>query len=62
MIGQTRVHRIIWNLFNGSKPAAGAVIRHTCDNPGCCNPTHLRHGSHGRQRARSRQPKSVCGR
>ncbi|WP_157659748.1 HNH endonuclease [Burkholderia ubonensis] len=47
VIGQTRVHRIIWNLFNRTNPAAGAVIRHTCDSPGCCNPTHLRHGSQG---------------
>lgn len=25
----------------------GHVIRHTCDNPTCCNPAHLEPGTHG---------------
>jgi hypothetical protein len=37
-------HRIAYELVNGSIPA-GAVIRHRCDNPRCCNPSHLLPGS-----------------
>lgn len=39
-------HRIAWFLTHGEIPA-GAVIRHTCDNPPCCNPNHLVPGTHG---------------
>lgn len=38
-------HRAAYALVHGPIPA-GAVIRHTCDNPGCCNPAHLLVGSH----------------
>lgn len=38
-------HRIAYLLAHG-EPPAGAVIRHTCDNPACCNPFHLRTGTH----------------
>lgn len=36
-------HRQAWVLTNGPIPA-GYVIRHTCDNPPCVNPTHLHPG------------------
>lgn len=39
-----RAHRVAWALINGPIPD-GAVIRHTCDRPICCNPAHLLHGS-----------------
>ncbi len=33
-------HRLAWELTNGPIPSA-MFIRHTCDNPPCCNPAHL---------------------
>lgn len=43
-------YRLAWTLTFGEIPrsnitAHGTVIRHTCDNPSCCNPAHLRMGS-----------------
>jgi hypothetical protein len=40
-----RAHRVLYILLNG--PLDDDVeIRHTCDNPPCCNPAHLIPGSH----------------
>lgn len=37
-----RAHRFAWTLANGDIPLDEAiVVRHTCDNPPCCNPEHL---------------------
>lgn len=33
-----KVHRVVFELVNGYLPE---VVRHTCDNPKCLNPTHL---------------------
>lgn len=38
------VPRVVFELFNGPIPE-GKVVRHTCDNPQCCNPEHLIIGS-----------------
>ena len=43
--GKTTAHRYAWALANAGMPASGAVIRHRCDNPICCNPDHLEPGS-----------------
>lgn len=40
-----RAHRLAWSICNGEIPD-GMIVMHTCDNPLCCNPTHLKIGTH----------------
>lgn len=39
-----RAHRIAFLIFHQHIPP-GMVVRHRCDNPPCCNPSHLELGS-----------------
>lgn len=41
-----RAHRVAWEIFNGRDVPDGRLILHSCDNPRCCNPNHLRPGTH----------------
>jgi len=37
-------HRMAWQLTRGDIPS-GQCVRHGCDNPPCCNPSHLQLGT-----------------
>ncbi len=39
-------HRAVFSLFHNREIGEGLFILHSCDNPPCCNPSHLREGSH----------------
>ena len=41
----TTAHRVAFELSKGAI-REGLIIRHTCDNPVCCNPQHLLSGTH----------------
>lgn len=48
-------HRVAFFLKNGYVPA---IVRHSCDNPPCCNPQHLLSGTH----ADNQRDKKIRGR
>jgi hypothetical protein len=43
-------HRVAYYIYKEGdfnlRKTAGSVLRHTCDNPLCCNPAHLVPGTH----------------
>ena len=38
-------HVIAWEAHNAEPVPEGMVVMHTCDNPGCFNPSHLTVGT-----------------
>lgn len=39
-------HRIFLCIAKGEPPIGLPFALHSCDNPSCCNPSHLRWGNH----------------
>lgn len=39
------LHRVAWEAHNAEPIPEEMVVMHTCDNPACCNPNHLRLGT-----------------
>lgn len=40
-----RSNRVAWELANGRSIPDGLLVRHRCDVPLCCNPSHLELGT-----------------
>jgi hypothetical protein len=44
-VGRAYVHRMVCEFFHGPPPPDKPMALHSCDNPACYEPSHLRWGS-----------------
>ena len=55
-------HRVAWQLANDQKIPEGMHVLHSCDNPSCCNPSHLRLGTNADNvRDKVERGRTPCG-
>lgn len=55
-------HRAAYIVYNDADLTKDDVVRHTCDNPACMNPLHLKIGTHyDNVRDRVKRGRSACG-
>lgn len=52
--GRFKAHAFAWrSTYHGPLHPDRSIFRHSCDNPPCCNPTHLYPGTHLENKADS---------
>lgn len=55
-------YAVFWELHHGRPVAPGKVICHTCNNPLCCNPYHLREDTQTANMADAKRAGKLAGR